>query len=146
MRQFRDALRLQVDNVENVSGGATLMVFELPLECAGAQYRFLRIGGCLGHPRRRCSGTRARRRWGDWLRVEARNHRFGVERDEASCSKACSYVVRRNRGVECLDKRVKEVFLRDVGDLHPHHLLDLLAVRGLEGAETSHIERLKEVR
>jgi hypothetical protein len=48
--------------------------------------------------------------------------------------------------VECVDKRVEEVFLRDVGDLHPHHPLDLLAVRGLERAETSYIERLKEVR
>jgi hypothetical protein len=104
------------------------MVLDLPLECAGTQCRFLRIGGCLGDPRCGCSGTRARRRWGDWLRVEARNDRFGVERDKASCSEAYSYVVCRNRGVECLDKRLEEVFLRDMRDLHPHHSLDLLGV------------------
>jgi hypothetical protein len=45
--------------------------------------------------------------------------------------------------VECLNKRVEEVFLRDVGDLHPHHPLDLLAVRGLERAEAPNIERLE---
>ena len=85
------------------------------------------------------------RRWGNWPWVEARDHRFRVERDKASCSKACSYVVRRDRGVECLDKRVEEVLLRDVGDLHPHHLLNLLAVRDLERAEAPNIERLEEV-
>jgi hypothetical protein len=47
--------------------------------------------------------------------------------------------------VECLNKRVEEVFLRDVGDLHPHHPLDLLAVQGLERAEAPNIERLEEV-
>ena len=122
------------------------MVFDFPFESSGTQYRFLRIGGSLGYPRRRCSGTRAWRRWGDWLRVEARNHRFGVERDETSCSEARLYIVRCNRGVECLDKRIEEVFLRNVGNLHLHHPLDLLAVQGLKRAETSYIERLKEVR
>jgi hypothetical protein len=47
--------------------------------------------------------------------------------------------------VECLDKRVEEVLLRDVGDLHPHHLLNLLAVQDLERAEAPNIERLEEV-
>jgi hypothetical protein len=47
--------------------------------------------------------------------------------------------------VEWLDKCVKEVLLRDVGDLHPHHLLNLLAVRDLERTETANIERLEEV-
>ena len=122
------------------------MVFDLPLECAGAPGRVVRIGRGLWDPRCACPGTRVWRRWGDWLRVEARDHRFGVERDKASCSKACSYVVYRNRGVECPDKRVEEVLLRDVGDLHPHHLLDLLAVRSLERTKTPNIKRLEEVR
>ena len=122
------------------------MVFDLPLESAIALACFVRIGGSLGDPRRSCSRTRAGRRWRNWLRVEARNHRFGVKRDKASCSKACPYVICRNRGVECLDKRVEEVFLRDIGDLYPYHLLDLLAVRSLKRAEISYIERLKGVR
>ncbi len=132
MRQFRDALRLQVDNVENMGGRATLMVFDLPLQSAGAPSRIVRSGRGLRDPRRGCSGTRVRRRRGNWLRVEARDHRFGVERNKASCSKACSYVVCCDRRVECLYKRVEEVLFGDVGDLHPHHLLDLLAVRMLE--------------
>jgi hypothetical protein len=69
---------------------------------------------------------------GNWLRVEARNYRFRVERDKASCSKAYSYIVRCNGDVECLYKRVEKVLLRNVGNLHPHHVLDLLAVRTLE--------------
>jgi hypothetical protein len=41
--------------------------------------------------------------------------------------------------VECFDKRVEEVFLCDMGDLHPHHLLDLPAVRDFERTKTPNI-------
>jgi hypothetical protein len=32
-----------------------------------------------------------------------------------------------------------------MGDLHPHHLLNLLAIRDLERAKAPNIERLEEV-
>jgi hypothetical protein len=47
--------------------------------------------------------------------------------------------------VECFDKRVEEVLLRNMGDLHPHHLLNLLAIRDLERAKAPNVERLEEV-
>ena len=33
-----------------------------------------------------------------------------------------------------------------MGNLHPHHFLNLLAVRGLKWAKTPNIKRLEEVR
>ena len=47
--------------------------------------------------------------------------------------------------MKCLDKRVEEVLLRNVGDLHPHYLLNSLAVRGLERTKTPNIKRLEKV-
>ena len=47
--------------------------------------------------------------------------------------------------MKCLDKRVEEVLLRNVGDLHPYHLLNPLAVRGLERTKTPNIKRLEKV-
>ena len=39
----------------------------------------------------------------------------------------------------------QRVLLCDVGDLHAHHLLNLLAVQILELTKTSNIKRLEEV-
>ena len=51
VRQFRDALRLQVDDVEYVGRRASLMVFDLALESTSALSRFIRIGRGLWDPR-----------------------------------------------------------------------------------------------
>jgi hypothetical protein len=45
--------------------------------------------------------------------------------------------------VKCLDKRVEEVLLRNADD--PHHLLNPLAVQGLERTKTPNIKRLEKV-
>ena len=44
MCQFRDTLRLQVDDVGNVGRRASLKIFDIALESADAPSRFIRIG------------------------------------------------------------------------------------------------------
>ena len=122
------------------------MVFDLTLKSARTLVYIVRIGRGLRDLRQGYSRTRVRRRWGNWLRVEARDYRFRVERDKVSYSKAYSYVVFRNRGVERLNKCVEEVLLYNVGNLHPYYLLDLLTIQSFKWTKIPDIERLEEVR
>ena len=121
------------------------MVLDLPLKSNRALSHVVRIGQSLQGPTRGCSGMRVQRRWGKQLRVKVRNYQFRVKRNKASCSKARSCVVRCNRSVKCLDKRVEEVLLRNVSDLYPYYLLNPLAIRGFERTKTPNIKRLEKV-